>query len=78
MIKALDFAITFLEKPKLLWSDNGKEFTNKLVQSLLKEHDVYLYRTYSELKAVIVEQFNLTLREWIDKYKTECELREKT
>ena len=28
------------------------------------------------MKAVIVERFNLTLREWIDKFKTECELKE--
>ena len=29
------------------------------------------------MKSVIVERLNLTLREWIDKYKTECELKEK-
>ena len=28
------------------------------------------------MTAVIVERLNLTLREWIDKYKTECELKE--
>ena len=28
------------------------------------------------MKAVIVERFNLTLREWIDKFKTECELKQ--
>ena len=28
------------------------------------------------MKAVIVERFILTLREWIDKYKTECELKQ--
>ena len=27
------------------------------------------------MKALIVERFNLTLGEWIDKYKTECELK---
>ena len=54
--------LTFRET-KVLWSDNGKEFTNKLVQSFLKEHNVHWYSTYNELKAVIVEQFNLTLRE---------------
>ena len=76
IIKALDYAFTFLGEPKFLWSDNGKEFTNKLVQTFLKEHNVHWHSTYSELKAVIVERFNLTLREWIDKYKTECELKE--
>ena len=31
IIKALDYAFNFLKVPKYLWSDNGKEFTNKLV-----------------------------------------------
>ena len=57
-------------------SVNGNEFTNKLVQLFLKEHNIYWYSTNSELKAVIVERYNLTLSEWIDKYKTECELKE--
>ena len=30
IIKALDYAFTFLRKQKFLWSDNRKEFTNKL------------------------------------------------
>ena len=76
IIKALDYAFKFLKFFKYLWSNNGKEFTNKLVQSFLKEHNVHWYSTYSELKAVIVERFNLTLRKWIDKYRTECELKE--
>ena len=74
IIKALDYAFTFLGKPKFLWSDNGKQFTNKLVQLFLKEHNVHWYSTYSELEAVIVERFNLTLIEWLDKKKTEKEL----
>ena len=64
IIKALDYAFNFLKVPKYLWSNNGKEITNKLVQLFLKEHNVYWYSTYSELKAVVVEQFNLTLRKW--------------
>ena len=72
IIKPLDYAFTFLGKPKILWSDNGKEFTNKLVQSYLKEYNGHWYSTNSELKAVIVERFNSSLREWKDKYKTEC------
>ena len=67
IIKALDYTFTFLVKPKFPWSDNGKEFTNKLVQSFLKEHNVHWDSSYSELKAVIVERFNLTIRKWIDK-----------
>ena len=37
IIKAIDYAFTFLGKPKFLWSDNGKEFINKLVQLFLKK-----------------------------------------
>ena len=76
IIKALDYAFNFLGVPKFLWSDNGKEFTNKLVQSFLKKHNVHWYSTYSELKAVIVERFNLTLREFLDKYKTNTKLKQ--
>ena len=36
IIKGLDYAFDFLSNPKFLCSDNGKEFTNKLVQSFLK------------------------------------------
>ena len=67
----------FLGNSKLLWSDIGKEFTNKLVQSFLKEHSVHWYSTYSELKAVVVERFNLTLREWLHNEKTKKELKTK-
>ena len=28
------------------------------------------------MKAVIIKRFNLTLKDWIDKYKTKCELQE--
>ena len=55
-------------------SDNGKKFTNKLVQSFLKEHNGHWYSIYSKLKTVIVERFNLILKKWINKYKTKCEL----
>ena len=77
IIKALDYAFIFFGVPKFLWSDNGKEFTNKLLQSFLKEHNVHWYSTYSELKAVVVERFNLMLREWLDQERTERELKRK-
>ena len=37
IIEALDYAFKFLKVPKYLCSDNGKKFTNKLVQSFLKD-----------------------------------------
>ena len=62
IIKTFDYAFNVLGNPKFLWSDNEKEFTNKLVQLFIKEQNVHWYSTYSELKAVVVEQYNLTLR----------------
>ena len=35
-----------------------------------------MYNTYSELKAVVVERFNLTYNEWLDKENTDRELME--
>ena len=55
IIKSLDYAFNFLGILKFLWSDNRKEFNNKSVQSFLKEHNVYWYSIYSELKAVVLE-----------------------
>ena len=46
IIIASDYAFTFLGKPKFLYSDIGKQFTNKLLQSFLKEHNVHWYSTY--------------------------------
>ena len=74
IIKALYYAFHFCEVSKYLLSDNGKAFTNKLIRSFLKEHNVHWYSTYSELMAVVEKRFNLTLREWLDKEKTEREL----
>lgn len=48
--------------PKYFWTEQGKEFTNKLMQEYYKKHDIKLYHTYGEGKAAIAERFNLTLR----------------
>ena len=50
-------------KPKRIWSDKGKEFYNHQFLSYLKENDIELYSTFSELKAVFIERFNRTLRD---------------
>lgn len=47
---------------KYLQTDNGKEYYNRYVQSLLKKYNVKHYSTYSEKKASIVERFNRTLK----------------
>src|SRR5690606_42124127 len=33
-------------KPKLLWTDSGKEFYNKKFQELLQKHNIKLYSVY--------------------------------
>lgn len=48
--------------PKNLQVDQGSEFYNKDVESLLKIHKIHMYSSYSNLKASIVERFNRTLK----------------
>ena len=56
--------------PKYIQSDKGQEFLNKSTQSLFKEHNIKWYNTENELKSVIVERFNRSLRDLIGKYLT--------
>jgi hypothetical protein len=49
--------------PEKLHTDKGKEFINKKFQSFLKDKNITLFNTNSELKASIVERFNKTLKE---------------
>jgi transposase InsO family protein len=51
--------------PRLVWSDKGKEFYNKHVESL-----VTLYSTENEEKSCVVERFNRTLKGIMFKYFT--------
>lgn len=53
----------FLKFPmKHFQTDKGTEFFNKLVKTLLDEHGINHYFTFSERKATIVERFNRTLK----------------
>ena len=59
-------------KPKLLWTDNGKEFYNKQVETLLNENNIKLYSTNnSEIKSSVVERFNRTFKNMMYKKFTE-------
>ena len=56
-------------RPIRLQTDKGTEFTNRVFQKFLKEHDVHFYTTYNEeTKASIVERFNRTLKTKMWKY----------
>uniref|UniRef100_A0ABD2WNZ7 Integrase catalytic domain-containing protein n=1 Tax=Trichogramma kaykai TaxID=54128 RepID=A0ABD2WNZ7_9HYME len=48
--------------PKNFLTDHGKEFYNSHFENLMKKYNVYLYSTYSNLKASICERFNRTLK----------------
>ena len=54
-------------KPDKIWSDRGKEFYNKTFLDFLKEQNIHIYSTNSDLKAVFVERFNRTLLDLIKK-----------
>ena len=47
-------------KPQKIWSDRGKEFYNTTFLHYLKEQNIQIYSTNSDLKAVFVERFNRT------------------
>ena len=56
---------TSKRKPDKIWSDRGKEFHNKTFLDFLKEQNIHIYSTNSDLKAVFVERFNRTLLDLI-------------
>lgn len=47
---------------KKLHVDNGREFYNQHMTSLLHERNIDIYSTYTTMKAAIVERFNRTLK----------------
>ena len=52
-------------KPHEVWSDRGKEFYNTTFLHYLKEQNIQIYSTNSDLKAVFIERFNRTLLDLI-------------
>ena len=56
--------------PKKLWVDEGKEFHNATFKKLLDKHKIYMYSTFNEGKAVVIELFNRTLKNIMWKYFT--------
>ena len=56
--------------PLRLQTDQGKEFENRHVRSLLNEHNIELFSVKSAYKAAIVERFNRTLKHRLWRYFT--------
>ena len=54
-------------KPDKIWSDRGKEFYNKTFLDFLKQNEIQIYSTSSDLKAVFVERFNRTILDLVKK-----------
>ncbi|CAB4016597.1 integrase core domain-containing [Paramuricea clavata] len=53
---------------KLVQFDNGTEFYNADLKSLLNKHNIEFFSTYSDKKAAVVERFNRTLKTLMWKY----------
>ena len=50
-------------KPKYIWGDQESAFFSKEMLQFFKDNNVKIYYTHSDLKAVIIERFNRSLRE---------------
>ena len=50
-------------KTSYIWSDQESAFFSKKMQNIFEDHNVKIYYTYSNLKAVFIERFNRSLRE---------------
>ena len=61
-------AFELMKVPKKMQTDKGTEFYNQYVLSLFRELKIVHFSTNQELKASIVERFNRTLRDKIQKY----------
>ena len=48
--------------PELLWVDQGSEFYNQKFKKLLENHEIKMYHTFNQGKAVVIERFNRTLK----------------
>jgi hypothetical protein len=58
------------KKPKMIQTDKGTEFINKVTQKLFTNEGVHWFTTENETKAQIVERFNRTLKEKMYRYFT--------
>ena len=56
--------------PQKLQTDDGKEFYNKHVTKVLKDHNVRHFSTAGDTKASVVERFNRTFKQRLYRYMT--------
>jgi hypothetical protein len=62
-------------RPINIHFDEGKEFYNERVKTILEKRNINYYSTFSDKKACIVERFNRTLKSRMWKYFTANETR---
>ena len=63
-------------KPRLIWSDEGGEFKNKLWAARLKKAGIKLYHTHGEHKSAYVERWTRTIKAQIWKRFTATQTRQ--
>ena len=54
-------------KPKYIWSDQESAFFSKEMLKFFEDHNIKIYYTNSNLKAVVIDRFNRSLREFMMK-----------
>jgi len=57
-------------RPKKPWTDQGSEFISNRFRKFLSDNNIELYHVFNEGKVVVVERFNRTLGEMIQKHLT--------
>ena len=67
---AITKMLTEKVSPKNIQTDLGKEFYNRSVQQIFKKHKINHYSVHSQFKAAVVERFNRTLRERLNRFFT--------
>ena len=55
-------------KCKKIWVDAGREFYNKNVHKLLKEHNIEMYSTNNDEKCSVIERWNRTIKTQLWRY----------
>ena len=63
-----EFKLRFDKHPNVVQFDDGKEFYNVGVKTLLEDNNIKYLSTQSDKKASIVERFNRTLKTMMWKY----------
>ena len=70
LVEAFKVILSSGKKPHKIMTDQGTEFFNKSIQTLLKDEDIELFNTFNETKASIVERVIRTFKTKMLRYFT--------